>query len=76
MSIQKTGEMLGRTTRILGLAAIVAFSASAASAQVISDFRLRGPNGANDEFIRIYNNTGAPITVAASSGTGWGGRGF
>jgi hypothetical protein len=72
MSIQKTGEMLGRTARILGLAVIVALSASAASAQVISDLRLRGPSGANDEFIRIYNNTGAPITVAASSGTGWG----
>lgn len=72
MSIQKTGGMLGRAVRVLGLATIVAFSASAASAQVISDFRLRGPSGANDEFIRIYNNTGAPITVAASSGTGWG----
>ncbi|MBN8527774.1 MAG: IPTL-CTERM sorting domain-containing protein [Caulobacterales bacterium] len=57
--------------RILGLGAVVALSASAASAQVISDFRLRGPSGANDEFIRIYNNTGAPLTVTASSGTGW-----
>jgi hypothetical protein len=31
---------------------------------VISEFRLRGPNGANDEFIEIYNNSGADHTVA------------
>ena len=32
---------------------------------VISEFRVRGPNGANDEFIEIYNNSGADHTVAA-----------
>jgi hypothetical protein len=25
---------------------------------LISEFRVRGPNGANDEFIEIYNNSG------------------
>ncbi|HKY42534.1 MAG TPA: M36 family metallopeptidase [Pyrinomonadaceae bacterium] len=35
---------------------------------IISEFRLRGPGGANDEFIEIYNHTGAPHTVAASGG--------
>ena len=46
----------------------------AASAQplLISEFRVRGPNGANDEFVRIYNNSGANHTVAAISGTGYG----
>ena len=39
---------------------------------VISEFRVRGPNGANDEFIEIYNNSGADHTVMASSGTGYG----
>jgi hypothetical protein len=39
---------------------------------IISEFRLRGPGGANDEFIEIYNNSGADHTVAASSGTGYG----
>jgi hypothetical protein len=39
---------------------------------VISEFRLRGPNGANDEFIEIYNNAGADHTVTAASGTGYG----
>ena len=39
---------------------------------IISEFRVRGPNGANDEFIEIYNNSGADHTVVAASGTGYG----
>jgi len=39
---------------------------------IISEFRVRGPSGANDEFIEIYNASGADHTVAASSGTGYG----
>ncbi len=41
-------------------------------ALIISEFRLRGPNGANDEFIEIYNATGASHTVASASGSGYG----
>ncbi len=33
---------------------------------IISEFRLRGALGANDEFIEIYNNTDAAIKVAAA----------
>jgi hypothetical protein len=43
----------------------------AAQAAIISDFRVRGPSGANDEFIRVFNETAAPVTVSASAGTGW-----
>jgi hypothetical protein len=39
---------------------------------LISEFRVRGPSGANDEFIEIYNNIGADHTVTSSSGTGYG----
>ena len=39
---------------------------------IISEFRVRGPNGANDEFIEIYNNSGSDHVVAAASGTGYG----
>jgi hypothetical protein len=39
---------------------------------IISEFRVRGPSGASDEFIEIYNNSGADHTVAAISGTGYG----
>lgn len=33
---------------------------------IISEFRLRGPGGVNDEFVEIYNNTNSPHTVAAT----------
>jgi len=43
----------------------------AAGSLVISEFRLRGPSGANDEFIEIYNDSGTDHTVAPLSGTGY-----
>ena len=39
---------------------------------VVGEFRVRGPNGANDEFIEILNNTDSNHVVAATSGTGYG----
>jgi hypothetical protein len=39
---------------------------------VISEFRVRGPNGFNDEFIEIANISGADHTVDALSGSGYG----
>src|SRR6266545_743944 len=52
---------------------IVMSASQTVSAQlIISEFRVRGPNGANDEFIELYNNSGADHTVAAASGTGYG----
>jgi len=52
-------------------AAFVLVSAAQTSAQlIISEFRVRGPNGANDEFIELYNNSGADHTVAGG-GTGY-----
>src|SRR5262249_48808268 len=36
---------------------------------VISEFRLRGPNGSNDEFVEIYNNSDDAINVSASDGS-------
>ena len=39
---------------------------------LISEFRLRGPGGAGDEFIELYNNTETPIAVNTTDGTeGW-----
>lgn len=47
-------------------------SVATAGQLVISEFRVRGPNGMNDEFIEIANVSGADHTVAALSGTGYG----
>ena len=46
-------------------------SITTATGVIISEFRVRGPNGANDEFVELYNNSGADHTVTASSGTGY-----
>jgi hypothetical protein len=48
-------------------------SAAATAGQlVISEFRLRGPFGGNDQFVEIYNASGADHTVADSgAGTGY-----
>jgi hypothetical protein len=43
----------------------------AAGSLVISEFRVRGINGALDEFIEIYNDSGADHTVSSISGTGY-----
>lgn len=57
----------------LGVLGLVLLAQQSASAQlIISEFRVRGPSGANDEFIEIYNNSGADHTVTAASGTGYG----
>ena len=50
-----------------------AFAGPAATAGqlIISEFRVRGPSGANDEFVEIYNNSGADHTVS-DSGAGSG----
>src|SRR5215470_16301363 len=37
---------------------------------VISEFRVRGPNGGNDEFIELYNLSGASVAIG-----GWKIRG-
>ena len=54
----------------LMFAAFVFACATQASAQlIISEFRVRGPNGANDEFIELYNNSGADHTVTSGGGS-------
>jgi hypothetical protein len=68
------GNSLRRPSLLFYAAVFAAFvfaCAAETSAQlIISEFRLRGPNGANDEFIEIYNNSGADHTVAGG-GTGY-----
>ena len=44
----------------------------AARPLIISEFRLNGTNGANDEFIEIYNASNSPHTVNSSDGSASG----
>jgi hypothetical protein len=50
---------------------MVATTGAATSPLLISEFRLRGPSGANDEFVEIYNNSNTATTVASQIGTGF-----
>ena len=52
------------------MASMLVVSQDAFGQLIISEFRVRGPNGANDEFIELYNNSGADHTVAGG-GTGY-----
>ena len=39
---------------------------------IVSELRLRGPGGAEDEFVELYNNTNSAVTVQALDGSnGW-----
>jgi autotransporter-associated beta strand protein len=47
--------------------------ANPAGTLIISELRTSGPNGDDDDFVEIYNNTGSPLTVAASdASSGYG----
>ena len=56
--------------KIVFLFVSILFSTLSFAQLIISEFRLRGPNGANDEFIEIYNNSNSNHTVAGG-GTGY-----
>lgn len=79
MSIGRRGVKTGRgacvhplaLVGVLTLVAVVLSTASAA-AMTISEFRLRGPQGANDEFVEFYNDSVSPLVVAGANGSaGW-----
>jgi len=55
---------------ILTFGTVFADSYSVSAQLIISEFRVRGPNGANDEFIELYNNSGGPHLVDGG-GTGY-----
>lgn len=66
----------GRWGTAWGSFSLAAQAATPAGAVIISEFRLRGPAGAEDEFIELYNNTDAAISVndvnpPASGPSGW-----
>ncbi|HEX8473303.1 MAG TPA: lamin tail domain-containing protein [Pyrinomonadaceae bacterium] len=60
------------STRLTGRTEVAAAPATAGQL-IISEFRLNGPQGSNDEFIEIYNNSDTPHVVTTVDGsTGYG----
>ena len=45
------------------------FIPTTAGQLIISQFRFRGPNGAADEFIELYNTTAGPLTAQSADGS-------
>jgi len=45
-------------------------SCAPAASLIISEFRLRGSAGANDEFVELYNNSDSPINVCTADRSG------
>jgi hypothetical protein len=65
--------MLKRLPSVLALAALgLVALAAPAQALVIGEFRVRGPNGASDEFVELVNEASSPVTVSTTDGSaGW-----
>jgi hypothetical protein len=59
------------TAAVLALVTLNLASLEAAGSLIISEFRLQGLGGVNDEFIEIYNDSNGSHTVAAISGSGY-----
>src|SRR5437016_1803500 len=62
--------VVGAACLVLATSFVPELLASAYAQLIISEVRVRGPNGANDEYVEIYNNSGADHTVAGG-GTGY-----
>lgn len=65
--IVRSAAVFAFTAMVPGIDAVVP-----ARPLIISEFRLNGTNGANDEFIEIYNASDAPHTINSSDGSGTG----
>jgi uncharacterized protein len=54
-----------RIAMLAVLASLLAAAPAAAQSStiVISEFRTRGPNGGNDEFIELRNRSAAPVDI-------------
>ena len=48
---------------VLAFLAVVPAASAVSATVVISEFRVRGPNGGSDEFIELYNLSAAPVNI-------------
>src|SRR5262249_33782157 len=59
----KTGSSGGSPLVSLTGTAQTSGGSGSGSPVMISEFRFRGPNGANDEFVELYNNSDSAFTI-------------
>ena len=71
-SLYAVNDGAGNAGAITGGWRLTLFEQPPAGSLIISEFRLRGMGGATDEFVEVYNTTGADFTVVSSGGTGFG----
>ena len=62
----------GQSSTGTGVLTVVGGTTATPGQLSISEFRLRGPGGVNDEFIEIYNASGGVLKVSAATGNGFG----
>ena len=62
----------GQSSTGTGILTVVGGTTATPGQLNISEFRLRGPGGVNDEFIEIYNASGGVLKVSAATGNGFG----
>jgi hypothetical protein len=68
--LQLVRQLARRSVPFAALAVLSLMMPLAVSGQIIiSEFRQSGTGGANDEFIELYNNSGADHTVAGTGGS-------
>ena len=68
--MQKTcRRTLALTAIAIGIGAFEAQPSGQLPNLIISEFRLRGPAGANDEFVEIYNPRAVSFTVSSGAGS-------
>ncbi|MGZ5493942.1 MAG: hypothetical protein ACXW3E_10895, partial [Thermoanaerobaculia bacterium] len=71
MRVERVTGHVSLSVSVAILLTLAALPAWAAGSLIISEFRLQGPAGSADEYIEIYNDSGADHNVAAISGTGY-----
>src|SRR6476646_19840 len=62
--VRALAAALSVTTGVVASLLLPDLHAQSSAGVVISEFRVRGPNGGSDEFVELFNNSTTPIDVS------------